>query len=115
KVVSISAFDAQGVSFRVDSLDGDYFGWTRDSKGLEWTRGTSFYEKPVDEVIAKRGAARATGLAVEYDVAVPEGVVALTNARVITMDGTRKVIENATVIIRGNKIESVGTGVAVPS
>ena len=63
KVVAVSAFDAQGVSFRVDSLDGDYFGWTRDSKGLEWTRGTSFYEKPVDDVIAKRGAARATGLA----------------------------------------------------
>ena len=52
------------MSFRVDSLDGDYFGWTRDSKGLEWTRGASFYEKPVEDVIARRGAARATGLAV---------------------------------------------------
>jgi Tol biopolymer transport system component len=115
KVVSISPFDNQGVTFRVDSLDGDYFGWTRDSKGLEWTRGTSFYEKSVDDIVAKRGAARATGLAVEYEVAVPQGVIALTNARVITMDGTRRVLENATIIVRNNRIESVGTGIAAPS
>jgi hypothetical protein len=102
------------VTFRVDSLDGDYFGWTRDSRGLEWTRGTAFYEKATDDVIAKRGAARSTALAVEYDVAVPAGVVALTNARVLTMDGSRRVIENATVIVRGNRIEAVGAGVAVP-
>jgi Tol biopolymer transport system component len=115
KAVSISPFDNLGVTFRVDSLDGDYFGWTRDSKGLEWTRGTSFFEKPLEDVLAKRGAARSTGLAVEFDVAVPEGVVALTNARVITMDGTRRVLDNATILVRNNRIESVGTGVAVPS
>lgn len=115
KVVSISALDNQGTTFRVDSLDGDYFGWTRDSHGLEWTRGTSFYEKATDDVLAKRGAARATGLAVEYDLAVPGGVVALTNARVLTMDAGRRVLENATVVIRGNRIEAVGAGVAVPA
>jgi Tol biopolymer transport system component len=115
KPVSLSAFDKQGVSFRVDSLDGDHFRWTRDSKGIEWTRGTGFHEKALDDIVAKRGSARVTRLAVEYDVAVPTGVIAFTNARVLTMDSARSVIDRATIVIRGNRIEAVGPGVTPPA
>jgi len=115
KVNPVGAFDRQGVTFRVDSLDGDYFHWTADSRGLAWTRGAAFHEKPLDEILAKRGQARTTELAVEYDVAAPSGMVALTNARVITMDSARRVLEHATVIVRGNRIEAVGQGVTVPA
>jgi len=115
KPVGISAFDRQGVSFRVDSLDGDYFGWTRGGQGLHWTRGTGFFEKPVDDIVAKRGAARSTNLAVEFDVAVPAGTIALTNARVLTMDAGRRVLERATIVVRGNRIEAVGADIAPPA
>jgi imidazolonepropionase-like amidohydrolase len=55
-------------------------------------------------------------LEVEAPRDLPEGVVALTNARVITMDGDR-VIENGTVVVRNNRIAAVGDAgsVEVPS
>ena len=114
KAASVSPFDNQGTALpgrlarrRLLRLDPG-----RQGTGMD--PGNSFYEKPLADVIAKRGAARATGLAVEYDVAVPAGVVALTNARVLTMDGARRVIENATVIIRGNRIERWAPGLPFP-
>ena len=115
KPVAVSAFDKQGVTFRVDSLDGDYFGFSRDSRTLEWTRGTAFYEKSVDDIAGKKGTARSTGLAVEFDIAVPSSVIAFTNAKVLTMDSGRRVIDRATVVVRGNRIEAVGPNVPVPS
>jgi len=39
----------------------------------------------------------------------PSGRIALTNTRIITMDNKRSVIENGTIIIHGNKIETIGT------
>ncbi len=54
KPVSVSAFDHLGTTFRVDSLDGDYTGWTRDGQRLYWTRGDSYFEKPLADVIAAR-------------------------------------------------------------
>jgi Tol biopolymer transport system component len=115
KPVTISAFDQMGPAFRVDSLDGEDLRWSPDSKTLSWTRGTVFSEKTVDQVLARAAKATTTELAFEYDVARPSGVVALTNARVITMDGSRRVLDRATIVVRENKIEAVGQGVAVPA
>ncbi|MEO8449359.1 MAG: amidohydrolase family protein [Gemmatimonadota bacterium] len=115
KPAAISGFDHQGVSFRVDQQDGEFVEWTPDSRGLMWTRGIGFYEKSLDDVLAARGPARKTDLSFEYAVAVPSSTIALTNARVVTMDPDRRVLENATVVVRRNRIESVGTAAAVPS
>lgn len=51
----------------------------------------------------------------EYDVAEPMGTVALVNARVITVDSARRVLENATILVERSRIVSVGTNVAVPA
>lgn len=115
KVVTVSAFDKQGASVRVDREDGEDLEWTRDGQGLYWTRGTALHQKPLADVLADRATATRTDLAFEYDVAVPAGVVALTNARVITMDGGSRVLENATILVRGNRIEAVGPGLSVPA
>ena len=115
KTVVLSGFDKLGSCFRVDQEDGEYVEWTPDGAGLTWTRGALFYEKPLAAVLAGKGAAKKTDLSFEYDVAAPAGVVALTNARVITVDPTRRVLENATVVIRRNEIEAVGVGIPVPS
>ncbi|MEZ4587408.1 MAG: amidohydrolase family protein, partial [Gemmatimonadales bacterium] len=116
KTVTLTAFDKRGVSKRVDATaDGEDLEWTADGSGLYWTRGAALYEKPLADVLAEKAGARKTDLAFEFEVAVPSSTIALTNARVITMDGTKRVLEGATVIVRGNKIEAVGTGLAVPS
>lgn len=44
---------------------------------------------------------------------VPEGVVALTNTTVLTMNGD-EVLEGVTVLVNGDRIEAVGADVAVP-
>ncbi|MFN0177424.1 MAG: amidohydrolase family protein [Gemmatimonadales bacterium] len=115
KTIVISGFDKQGVALRVGQEDGEYLDWSADSRAVSWSRGTEFVEKDVAEIVANRPTVRRTDLAVEYDVAVPSTLVALTNARVITVDPTRRVLENATIVTRNNRIEAVGVGLAVPS
>ena len=46
--------------------------------------------------------------------AVPEGMLALTGATVITMEPDAEPLTNATILIDGNRISAVGTAVAVP-
>ncbi|HSR40826.1 MAG TPA: amidohydrolase family protein, partial [Longimicrobiales bacterium] len=47
-------------------------------------------------------------------VDAPQGDVALTGVRVVTMNPRREVLEDATVLIRGHRIEAVGTEVEIP-
>jgi len=116
----LSAFDKLGATRRVDANDGEDVVWTPTSDGLVWTRGTRFYEKPLVAVLADTAnkpsaTARSTDLAFEFDTDVPETTVALTNARIISMDGRRTVLDRGTVLVRRNRIEAVGSDVAVPA
>ena len=115
KVVSLSGFDKLGTTFKVDAEEGEYLEWTPDGTGLTWTRGPSFYEKPLAEVLSGEGTARKTDLSFDYDMAVPASTIALTNVRVITSDSAGRVLENVTVIVRKNRIEAVGAGLAIPA
>ena len=131
--ITVSPYEGQGRSYRVDPEDGGYMVWSGDGETLGWTRGTGFYEKTVDEIVdgAGRGrveagaaewaaarvpgsTARRTELSIEYDVDRPDGMVALTGARVVTMDPARTVLENATVLIDGARIAAIGPDVEIP-
>ncbi len=111
--VTVSPYDGLGDAYRVDSEDGGYMVWSEDGETLGWTRGTGFYEKTVDEIVAG-SAARRTELAIEYEVDRLSGVVALTNARVVTMDASRTVMDSATVVVDGGRIAAAGPDVEVP-
>jgi Tol biopolymer transport system component len=137
--VTVSAFDKQGPTLRVDGEDGGYFSWSRDGKTLGWTRAAAFYEKDVAEIVKEdeRGGltaaeqaasaeqwrerrvpgstARRTDLARNFSIDEPTTTVALTGVRVITMNPQRSVLENATVLISGHRIAAVGSGVKVPA
>jgi Tol biopolymer transport system component len=115
KTVTISGYDKQGTAYRVHGEDGEYLEWAPDSRSVSWTRGAAFYEKSVADIIAKKNSAQTSDLAIDYQVATPTSTIALTNARVITVDPTRRVLENATIVIRRNVIEAVGSGVPVPA
>jgi Tol biopolymer transport system component len=48
-----------------------------------------------------------TRIALTVERPVPKGTIALTGARVVTLD-SRKVLENATVVVRGSRVTCVG-------
>ena len=115
--ITVSPFERQGRTWRVDANDGGYLTWSPDGRTLAWTRGSGFYEKSVEAILAGTeggSEARRTELGIEYDVARAAGTVALTGARVVTMNPAREVLDNATVVARDGRIAAVGQGVAVP-
>lgn len=115
KPIKISAEKKMGFTRRIDTAEGVYLDWSADSKSLYWTRGTDFYRKSLDDVLAEEGnPASVTNIAVDYQVAAPDSIIALTGARVITMDPDRRVLENASVLIRGNRIAAIGTNIDIP-
>lgn len=137
--VTVSAFDKQGLTLRVDAEDGGYFSWSRDGRTLGWTRAAAFYEKDVAQILKEDersgltsgqrmatpqawreprvpgSSARRTDLARLFAIDQPDTTVALTGVRVVTMNPQRSVLEKAVVLIRGQKIEAVGTDVRIPA
>ncbi|MFN0178557.1 MAG: amidohydrolase family protein [Gemmatimonadales bacterium] len=114
QTLTLSGYDRQGTSWRVDENDGTYAEWSADGATLSWVRGSGFYEKPVADILAGGKTATRTELGRPFATNRPSGVVALTGVRVITMDSARRVLENATIVIRNNRIAAVGRGVAIP-
>ncbi len=99
--------------------------WSNNSENINWTLGDEYFTNKVadrftflanspDSVAAITGTGVKIGLELKTDV--PQGIIAFTNARIITMDG-EKVIENGSIVIRENKIVSLGTAaeVSVPN
>ncbi len=116
KTIKISADKKMGYTKRIDTAEGVYLNWTADSKSLYWTRGTDFYQKSLADVLAEEGnPAEITNIAVEYQIAVPDSVIALTGARIITVDNDRRVLENASILIRNNRIAAIGTDIDIPA
>lgn len=97
---------------------GSYMHWSTDSKKLHWTLGEEYFTvslnkrfkflegspdsiPPVDTVGIKIGLKARTSK--------PVTTIALKGAKIITMNGN-EIIENGTIIIKGNKIQAIGKG-----
>ncbi len=89
--------------------------WSKDSKSIHWTLGSTYFSNPlterftflegaVDSIPPMDSTGIDIGLMANYDI--PKGLIALTNARIITMERD-KVIANGTIIIEGNKIINI--------
>lgn len=114
--------DMQGVPVQRLTRDaGTDLHWSADSRTLHWMFGPEYFSRDMDQTFAFLDGAPdeipepdttgvSVGLTVEADV--PDGTVALTNARIVTMDGD-EVIERGTVVVRGNRIEAVGPSESV--
>ncbi len=87
-----------------------------DGGTLRWLIGPEVFTRSLDEAFAFREGApdelpapdstgTPIGLVADFDQ--PEGVVAFVGARLLTMEGD-EVIEDGTVVVRGNRIEAVG-------
>lgn len=96
--------------------------WSGDGEKLHWTLGDTYYSVELhnafDFLDSKSdtelplGAGEGINIGLEIESDNPDGIVALTGARIITMDGD-DVIENGTVVVRGNRIGEVGASAEV--
>jgi imidazolonepropionase-like amidohydrolase len=104
---------------------GNYPHWIKGGDALAWSLGATLYTSDTDDLfqLPAEGedgySAPDTGasMSMELTADVPNSVVALTGARVVTMaadDGG--VIEDGVVVIEGNRISAVGANgdVAIP-
>jgi hypothetical protein len=84
------------------SREGGIFPRWRDSTTLEWGSGRRYFAYHLD---TKKTDSVSITLTVPRDV--PQGTVALTNARIVTLNN-RQVIDRGTVLVRGSRIACVG-------
>lgn len=110
---------------------GSYLHWAADSKSLHWMVGDRYHSRPLNQAFAFLPGAPATlpkpsadeaGIRVglELPVYAAQDTVAFTHARVVTMrnaEREQEVIEDGTVVVRGDRIVAVGPSatVAVPA
>ncbi|HVF46295.1 MAG TPA: amidohydrolase family protein [Pyrinomonadaceae bacterium] len=122
RTVKLSATEAIVPVKTLSAKSGDWLTWSSDSKTVAWTAGENFHEQRLDEVFRQQTAGTpatdapvpaTTRISFEFETARPRGLVALTNARIITMRGD-EVIERGTVLIEDNRIKAVGARVDVP-
>ena len=97
--------------------------WSKDSKKLHWTLANEYFTDELsDRFKFLRGDGKelppmdSVGVKLNLDIPSdqPEGMLAFTNARLITMEGNQ-VIENGTLLVEGNEIKALGAEVKIPS
>jgi imidazolonepropionase-like amidohydrolase/Tol biopolymer transport system component len=99
---------------RVSADAGDWIHWAGNSRQLYWSQGPNLYGQTLANAGAFAGGKQppppiVARLGMIADHAKPSGRIALTGARIITMRGD-EVIENGTILIEGDRIVSVGSG-----
>lgn len=85
------------------SLEGGDFPRWRDSLTIEYGSGNQYFAYHVDSKKADTVTIR-----VNVPRPIPNGKVAFTNARIVTLEN-RRVIDNGTVLVSGSRIACVGT------
>ncbi len=122
KTIGLSA-DTKAVPVSQVSRDaGINIHWSSDSKKLHWTLGNEYFTEPLTRrFLFLQGAVDSippldtVGMKINLTLPAdkPTGVIAFTNARIITMERDQ-VIEQGIVLVENNKIIGVGTDVEVP-
>ncbi|GAA0613922.1 amidohydrolase family protein [Brevundimonas kwangchunensis] len=101
---------------RVTRDAGEWLSWSGDSRRLQWSLGPELFTRDLNQSFTFVDGAPSElprpdehGINLGFSVPTdrPEGRIALTGARLITMNGA-EVIENGVVVIDGNRIEMIG-------
>lgn len=107
---------------RVTRDAGEWLSWSGDSRRLQWSLGPELFSRDLNQSFAfVEGAPeelpkpdeRGINIGFTAEADRPEGRMALTGARLITMNGA-EVIENGVVVIDGNRIEAIGPAASTP-
>ena len=101
---------------------GNYIHWSKDSQRLNWTLGPRYLSREIknsftfmDATPDKLSRNDTIGIDIHLKLKsdLPEGKIAITDARIITMKGD-EVIEHGTIVIEKNRIVAVGANIPVP-
>ncbi len=108
---------------RVSNGGAEWPHWSGNGATLHWSVGPTVYAAAVSALFPRAPGRStfvppATGVSIARLITAdkPKGRLALVNARVVTMaaaDGG--VVENATILIDGDRISAIGADVAVPA
>jgi len=91
-----------------------YPSWTNSGQ-LYWSVGPTLYTADPQMAEQPDEPKSVTTLARKIRKDVPQGMVALTGAKIITMsDADGGIIENGTILIDGDRIKAIGTNVTIP-
>ncbi|AXK72857.1 amidohydrolase [Lysobacter sp. TY2-98] len=105
---------------------GSYLHWGADSKSLHWMMGDRYYSRDLRDAFAfvpgapkdlpKPSNDGGIPVGLTQTVYAPDGTVAFTHARVVTMrdaEHTQDVIDDGTVVVQGDHIVAVGPSAQV--
>ncbi|MGY8985364.1 MAG: amidohydrolase family protein [Sphingomonadales bacterium] len=118
---------------QISDVGADYFEWVDDGKTLTWAVGSTFYRQAMETIsfkeeekedpskeISKEGEEAkkeaeepklytSFRAKVTVDRDIPNSKILLTGATVFTMRGGMEVLENADVLVEGNRVSAVGS------
>ncbi|RUO24484.1 amidohydrolase [Aliidiomarina minuta] len=112
--IHISPSDNQFPIEQLSKRAGDNISWAGDSSSLYWTLGPELYSASLDGIFDIRDngelqlVENGTNIGFSQSVYIPEQSFAFTGGTAVTMNGDQ-VIENAVVLVEGNKITAVGS------
>ncbi|MFN0177880.1 MAG: amidohydrolase family protein [Gemmatimonadales bacterium] len=130
--VSVAKRDSSQVrALKLTDIGGEFPTWSADGRTVHWSIGNAFVSYDVARGLAVDDSLRAAGVdtatrtarqyrPVEQRVVVaanrdiPQGTLVLRGAKAVTMRGD-EVIENADVVVRNNRIVSVGARGTAPA
>jgi len=95
---------------RLSAVGGSYLNWSADGKRVSWSVGPELKTVAVDDALSPDFVPPTSGLnlSVQIEAEKPASKIALTNARIITMNGDRHVIDGGTLLMEGNRIKAIG-------
>ncbi|MEP2990266.1 MAG: amidohydrolase family protein [Parasphingorhabdus sp.] len=113
---------------KVSEYGADYIHWSGGGQQLHWSIGPTVYSAYTNRLFpnapagkdAKKFDPPKSGVSIARSVSAdkPSGTVALVGARIVTMaDNEGGIIDNGTIIMRGDRITALGSrsAVAVPA
>lgn len=122
KIIHLSAKNAALPVVKISADAGENIHWSGDSHTVYWSLGARLFHQSVsttlfnkktkedDKQDSKSNLLKSVGVDVgfRFNSAKPHQTIALTHARIITMENDR-VIEDGTLIIKDNMIQNIGS------
>lgn len=119
KAISIGPKDSQFPIKQLSVRAGENISWNATSDKLYWTLGPELYHTNLDGLFniqqaedADFKAKSGENISFSTKMAEPKGMIALTGARIITMQG-EQVIEDGVLLTDGKHIKAVGSAADV--
>ena len=130
--VAVAKRDSSSVrTLKLTDIGGEFPAWSADGRTIYWSIGNALVSYDVARGLAVDDSLRAVGadsttrtrgqyqpverrITVTASRDIPQGTVVLRGANVVTMKGD-EVLANADVVVRGNRIVSVGPRGSAPA